>query len=90
MHIYRAIKVMQKKLVQLEAVSNKTSYTHAEISATLAAICCMELVISYGYAVVTRNGPATLEQTNGGPNNWTSADVNEMKKAILKNSKMQA
>lgn len=94
MHVYRAIRTLRRKLNYLNDPTNKVltpeaeSYVRAEIAALHAAIHCMELVISYGFATVTANGPATLEQTKGCPDNWTSEDVREMQKAILKNSKM--
>lgn len=94
MHVYRAIKTLRRKIDYLNGPTKKVlspeaeSFIKAEIAAMQAAIYCMELVISYGYATVTANGPVTLEQTKGCPDNWTTEDVREMQKAILKNSKM--
>lgn len=87
MHIKKAICVLERRKAFIKGLAGTLdNFMVAELAAIDSAIHCMELCLSYGYAVVSERGPLLPSQLVQ-PDHWTSADVHRMRQAVIKNER---
>lgn len=88
MHIGKSITVLNRRRNHLRAKPHKDDYILAEIAALTTAILCMELSFSYGFVAITETAGPLLKAQMPDANPWNNDDLNRMRKAIAKNSKI--